>query len=34
MIYQIFAETLVITSSFVAIAAVLVLSVLLIERTG
>ena len=31
---QMFVETLIITSSFFAIAAVLVLSVLLIERTG
>ncbi|AKD61329.1 hypothetical protein SH02_13025 [Escherichia coli K-12] len=31
---QMFVETLIITSSFFAIAVVLVLSVLLIERTG
>ncbi|HHU8098035.1 TPA: small membrane protein YoaI [Escherichia coli] len=34
MNHQMFVETLIITSSFFAIAAVLVLSVLLIERTG
>ncbi|EFJ8952778.1 hypothetical protein AXA18_000993 [Escherichia coli] len=31
---QMFVETLIITSSFFAIAVVLVLSVLFIERTG